>query len=62
MLSSSKRSESSLDEEDQVSIIKRLTRQVRSLKQKIKQYEEEFESQYHAKVSTISISNIKDFS
>ncbi|XP_030835770.1 protein FAM13A isoform X2 [Strongylocentrotus purpuratus] len=48
---SSKRSESSLDEEDQVSIIRRLTRQVRSLKQKIKQYEEEFESQYHAKPS-----------
>ncbi|XP_041485645.1 protein FAM13A-like isoform X2 [Lytechinus variegatus] len=49
--SSSKRSESSLEEEDQVSVIKRLTRQVRSLKQKIKQYEEEFERQYHAKPS-----------
>nr|XP_054773613.1 protein FAM13A-like [Lytechinus pictus] len=48
---SSKRSESSLEEEDQVSVIKRLTRQVRSLKQKIKQYEEEFERQYHAKPS-----------
>ncbi|XP_071510449.1 protein FAM13A-like [Diadema antillarum] len=46
---SSKRSENALDEEDSVAAIKQLTRQVRSLKQKIKQYEEEFERQYNAK-------------
>ena len=39
-----------MDAEEQAAVIKQLSRQVRSLKQKIRQYEEEFERQYHAKV------------